>query len=273
MSADAIFPYVPRSGASSHRYGCSTVRVLSRWFGSWNVQLHRRCHTVDELIPRYDARAESWDTTLNKFDMADAYRIVLSRALPDEWIFDPDAAPSVLDCGTGTGAFLSAFADAAGGTPKLHGIDISEVMLEQARSSFSARGDEAEFRQGEITQLPYPENAFDVVLAAHVIEHVPHPQLALAEIRRVLKPGGMIILCVTRDTIMGRAIQLIWRTHRVNEGQMKHWLFQSGFKAIRALRAMSVGRFDEMSIACVASKPDSNAHSEFHSSSKEVDHV
>ena len=273
MSAHAIFPYVPRSGPCANRSGCSTVRVLSQWFGSWNVQVHRRCHTVDDLIHRYDARAQNWDKTLDKFDMMDAYRIVFSRALPDEWIVDPKSAPRILDCGTGTGAFLSAFADAATGTPDLHGVDISEAMLDRARSSFLSRGHHAEFRQGEVTQLPYSENSFDLVLAAHVIEHVPNPQLALAEMRRVLKPGGLIVLCVTRDTMMGRAIQLLWRTHRVNESQMKHWLFKSGFSAVQALRAMSAGRFDEMSIACVARKPDVTELAAMQSTTQEADHV
>jgi demethylmenaquinone methyltransferase/2-methoxy-6-polyprenyl-1,4-benzoquinol methylase len=137
----------------------------------------------------------------------------------------------------------------------LHGIDISPAMLKQARARLSERGHEAEFRPGEVTRLPYADGQFDVVLAAHVIEHVPDPEMALAEMHRVLKPGGLVVVCVTRDTLMGRAIQTLWRTHTLDETSAKASLWRTGFRKVRALRALSTGRFDEMSIACVAEKP------------------
>ena len=255
MPAQAIFPFVPPGARHTDRSHCATIRMMSGWFGSWNIQLHRQCHTPEDLSQRYDALAESWDATLDRFETADAYRIVLSRALPDALIVEPDAKPRVLDCGTGTGAFLSAFADAAGGQPELHGIDVSPAMLEKARQSLAQRGQNANFRLGELTRLPYPDAHFDVVLAAHVIEHMADPQAALAEMQRVLKPGGLVIVCVTRRSAMGRAIQLRWRTHTVDEGGAKSWLDRAGFTAIRPLRALSAGRFDRMSIACVARKP------------------
>ena len=255
MPAQAIFPYVPQSTHRQSRNGCSTIRIMSCWFGSWNFQLRRQCHTPEDLSERYDSLAESWEDTLGKFETAGAYRIVLSRALPTEMIVEPNAKPRVLDCGTGTGAFLSAFADASRGQPELHGVDISPAMLEQAREMITQRGHEAQFRLGELTQLPYPDAHFDVVLAAHVVEHIADPQAALEEMRRVLKPGGLMVLCVTRQSLMGRAIQFRWRIHTVTEASAKDWLTRAGMTAIHPLRALSVGRFDSMSIACAARKP------------------
>ena len=258
MPAQAIFPYVPRSTHRQSRNGCATIRVMSRWFGSWNLQLHRQCHTPNDLSKRYDTLADSWDGTLDKFETSDAYRVVLSRALPADMIVETNAKPRALDCGTGTGAFLSAFADAAGGHPELHGVDVSPAMLEKASEIMTRRGHEAQFRLGELTRLPYPDAYFDVVLAAHVVEHIADPQAALAEMRRVLKPGGLMILCVTRQSFIGRAIQLRWRTHTVNEDGAKDWLASAGMTKVRPLRALSAGRFDSMSIACAARKPEAN---------------
>lgn len=273
MPAQAIFPYVPAKRPRQHTPGCSTVRILSHWFGSWNIQLHRQCHTPETLAERYDTLADSWDATLDRFETADAYRLVLSRALPDALIVDEDATPRVLDCGTGTGAFLSAFADAAGGHPELHGVDVSTAMLGKARNALAARGYTARFRQADVNRLPYPDDHFDVVLAAHVIEHVTDPEAALHEMRRVMKPGGLLVVCVTRNSVMGRAIQLRWRTHAVTEDGARDWLERSGFKAIRPLRALSAGRFDAMSIACVASAPESGATSARPASREAVRHA
>jgi len=255
MPAQAIFPYVPPAKSGQPSQHCATIPVMSRWFGSWNFQLRRQCYSAKYLSERYDALAENWDKTLNKFDTSDAYRIVLSRALPNEMIIGTNSKPHVLDCGTGTGSFLSAFADAAGGHPELHGIDVSPVMLDKARETMTERGYEADLRLGMLTQLPYPDSHFDVVLAAHVVEHIADPQLALHEMHRVLKPGGLMVLCVTRQSVIGRAIQLRWRTHTVDEAGLRDWLESAGLKSVRPLRALSARHFDNMSIACAAEKP------------------
>ena len=256
MPAQAIFPYVPPLRSRPSKAGCATVRIASHWLGSWNIQLHRQCHTPDELTSRYDALAEDWNTTLDKFSTADAYRVIMSRALPDRLVVDESASPRVLDCGTGTGAFLSAFADAAGGQPELHGVDLSPAMLDAARETLAKRGHTASLRRAELTRLPYPDAHFDVVMAAHVVEHLADPEAALAEMRRVLKPGGLMVVCITRDSVIGRAVQLRWRTHVVDEAGAKDWLARAGLTAIRPLRALSAGTFDRMSIACVATRPD-----------------
>lgn len=272
MPAQAIFPYVQKVSARKSKNGCATIRIMSKWLGSWNLQLHRQCHSPENLSQRYDALAQSWDDTLESFETADAYRVVLSRALPTETVVEAYAKPRVLDCGTGTGTFLAAFADAAGGHPELHGVDVSPAMLNKAHETMSKRDNTADFRIGEVTCLPYPDAYFDVVLAAHVLEHIADPQAALAEMKRVLKPGGLMVVCVTRQSVMGRAIQLRWRTHAVDENGAKDWLNRAGLTTIRPLRAISVGCFDRMSIACAARKPVRQLD-QIGTSTLEVNHV
>lgn len=272
MTSQAIFSYAPKLLAHKTISNCSTICVMSRWFGSWNFQMHRKPHTVRELSNRYDGLAARWDNTLDKFDTADAYRIILSRALPSQYILGSETIPRVLDCGTGTGAFLSAYADATGNQSELHGIDISSAMLEKAEEVLTQQGQTAEFRQGEVTDLPYPDAHFDVVLAAHVVEHTTYPHDTLAEMYRVLKPDGYLIVCVTRESAFGRAIQFKWRTHVVDETRATDWLKKAGFKSIKALRALSVKHFDKMSIACVSQKPESKSQLK-NRQMKEVEHV
>ncbi|MEP3656101.1 MAG: methyltransferase domain-containing protein [Litorimonas sp.] len=231
------------------------IPIVSQWFGSWNIQLGRRAHTADELSNRYDAIATIWDKTLSKFETPEAYRILLSKALPDSVLLDDVASPRILDCGVGTGAFLAACADMVNGNAELHGLDVSKAMLKKAREALKTRGWKGSFSKGDIRQLPYPNNCFDIVLAAHVIEHISDPQIALAEMVRVLKPGGTLLICVTRKSVIGRAIQFRWRTHAIDEVRAIAWLDQVGLKAVRPIRALSTGDFDKMSIACAAQKP------------------
>lgn len=77
-----------------------------------------------------------------------------------------------------------------------YGVDISPACLDYARRLLTRYGvsDRAELRVGDVRQLPYTDSFFDVVIANEVLEHIPDPQTGLAEIVRVLKPGGCAIL-------------------------------------------------------------------------------
>jgi demethylmenaquinone methyltransferase/2-methoxy-6-polyprenyl-1,4-benzoquinol methylase len=81
-----------------------------------------------------------------------------------------------------------------------------------------------QLQQADVMSLPYDDQSFDVVMAAHVLEHLPDPQRALAEMVRVLKPGGMVFLCVTRPSLFGALVQLLWRTWAISEQQGVAWL-------------------------------------------------
>jgi demethylmenaquinone methyltransferase/2-methoxy-6-polyprenyl-1,4-benzoquinol methylase len=93
-------------------------------------------------------------------------------------------------------------------------------------------------QQADVMSLPYEDQSFDVVMAAHVLEHLPDPQRALSEMIRVLKPGGMVFICVTRPSLFGRLVQLLWRTWAITEQQGIAWLHASqlvniGYQPIR----------------------------------------
>lgn len=96
-----------------------------------------------------------------------------------------DALPrgALLDAGCGLGWFLSALDPAW----ERHGLELSSFAAEHAR----AFGD---VREARLEACPFEDDSFDVVFCHHVIEHVPHPPSALAELRRVLRPGGTLVL-------------------------------------------------------------------------------
>jgi ubiquinone/menaquinone biosynthesis C-methylase UbiE len=101
----------------------------------------------------------------------------------------PRAGQSALDVGTGTGHY-AAYLDDLG--LRVTGIDASPAMLEVAR----ARPSDVAWQEGDAAALPYPADSFDLVLSVTMLEFVPDPAAALAEMYRVLRPGGRLVAAV-----------------------------------------------------------------------------
>lgn len=98
---------------------------------------------------------------------------------------------SLLDLGCGPGTISVGLADAvAPGT--LLGLDMEETQVEMANAAARAGGhDNASFQTGDATALPFDDDSFDVVHCHALLNHAPNTQAVLAEVKRVLKPGGL----------------------------------------------------------------------------------
>lgn len=98
----------------------------------------------------------------------------------------------VLEVGVGTGLSLEHY------TPGIQvtGIDYSAEMLGKARSKVERLKLEqvADLRQMDARRLDFPNNSFDTVTAMHVLSVVPEPDKVMAEIARVCKPGGKVVI-------------------------------------------------------------------------------
>ena len=75
---------------------------------------------------------------------------------------------------------------------KVCAVDFSETMVAAARRNAPS----VDCRQGDAQDLPYPDNTFDAVVCGYGILHVPEPDRALAEMRRVLRPGARVAITV-----------------------------------------------------------------------------
>jgi len=106
-----------------------------------------------------------------------------------ERLAQPRPGERALDVGAGTGHYAVRLA--ARGL-RVTGVDSSEAMLAVARAKEAA----VEWRQAEVERLPFPDGSFDLVLAVTVLEFVPDPMRALAEMHRVTTPGGRLVLGV-----------------------------------------------------------------------------
>ncbi|AYJ87409.1 methyltransferase domain-containing protein [Sphingomonas paeninsulae] len=98
----------------------------------------------------------------------------------------------LVDIGTGTGRMIELFGSKAAHTV---GIDRSPEMLRLARSKLSESGAEKwELRQGDLTALPLEDSSADTVILHQVLHYIPTPEAALAEVGRLLAPGGRLLI-------------------------------------------------------------------------------
>lgn len=129
-----------------------------------------------------------WDRWAGRYDRAmsgdkDTYAQIMNRMKKK---LDRNMAVLELACGTG---ILSV--QLAGSVKMLEATDFSEEMIKQAkRKCHSSR---LHFSVQDATSLPYAPKTFDAVVISNALHIMPEPEKALAEIRRVLKPGGILI--------------------------------------------------------------------------------
>jgi phosphatidylethanolamine/phosphatidyl-N-methylethanolamine N-methyltransferase len=127
----------------------------------------------------------------------------------------------VLEVGVGTGISLPFYAR----RNRLYGIDISEPMLARARDRVRQLGlDNVEaIEVMDAEALDFPDDSFDVVVAQYVVTAVPHPERALDEFARVVRPGGEIVIAtrigaetgmrkLVEKSLMPVTSRLGWRT-------------------------------------------------------------
>ena len=138
----------------------------------------------------HDAAAQTYDAKWAiSFDPpAQAY--VRERA---ERMLTAERYGRVLEPGAGTGFFLLNLWQ-TGFVGEAHATDISEGMLEVCRLNAERLGCEIETRAGDAEQLPYPDGTFDLVAGHAFLHHLPDPAAAIAEMYRVLRPGGTLFI-------------------------------------------------------------------------------
>ena len=100
---------------------------------------------------------------------------------------------NVLDVGCGTGDFLRLLAPIVS-PGKAVGLDLSETMIAEAVQRSEQNLSNVSFRVGSVLDLPFQDASFDRVLATQLLLHVPDPGKALAEMKRVLAPSGLMYI-------------------------------------------------------------------------------
>ena len=129
-----------------------------------------------------------WDRWAKRYDLmmsgdGRTYARIVSRI---KKVLDREMTVLELACGTG---LLSV--RLAGSVKLLEAMDFSEEMILQAKAK--THSSRLHFSVQDATSLPYAEETFDAAVISNALHIMPEPEKALAEIRRVLKPGGILI--------------------------------------------------------------------------------
>ena len=128
----------------------------------------------------------------------------------DDTVFEQarvQAGERLLDaaCGAGVLALRAARAGAV-----VTGIDIAANLVAQARERAQADGLHIQFDEGDVEALPYNDASFDTVVSQFGSIFAPHPEVVVAEMARVLKPGGRAVLfCWTPPSWVGRLVRTV----------------------------------------------------------------
>jgi ubiquinone/menaquinone biosynthesis C-methylase UbiE len=120
-------------------------------------------------------------------------------------LFQPQAGEKVLDVGCGTGNFSIKLAQKG---CEVIGIDISKPMLEKAAKKADQLNLAINFKKADVLNLEFEDNHFDAVFSMAAVEFIEDLKKAIQEMKRVVKPGGKILLgTIRRDSDWGRLYQ------------------------------------------------------------------
>ncbi|MGC5014531.1 class I SAM-dependent methyltransferase [Streptosporangium sp. DT93] len=144
---------------------------------------------MSEISPRDRRLRRYWDRQAGSYDrrLASVERRFLAGTRP--WLCG-QAAGETLEVAVGTGLNLAHYP----GDVRLTGVEWSAPMLAVARRRAGDLGLAADLRQGDARALPFGDGRFDTVVCTFALCGIPDERMALAEMARVLRPGGTLLL-------------------------------------------------------------------------------
>lgn len=146
------------------------------------------------------ANAEAYERFMGRWSGLAAPRLLEFAALP-EW-------GRFLDAGSGTGSLAFAIAERHS-RAQVVGIDLARGYVEYA-SARNLFGDRAVFAIGNVQRLPFADSSFDGAISLLAFNFIPEPGIALAEVRRVVRPGGIVSAAVWDYDAGMRMLRVFW---------------------------------------------------------------
>jgi ArsR family transcriptional regulator len=170
--------------------------------------------------------AGKWDDIRRAYEHSDIQLAAIS-ALAAERL-------RVIDIGTGTGALLPLL---AGAVDQVVAVDSSEAMLGRARALCQRSGlTGIEFQRADIQALPFAESTFDVAFCSMVLHHMAQPAAAVAEVARVVRPGGkVVIIAFTRHNLTWMRDELAHQWLGFDQRDVERLCRQAGLRPRRYL--------------------------------------
>ena len=141
------------------------------------------------VLPETERVRRYYEQIAHRYDEYVGYFEKLLVGDGRQWVCR-QAAGDVLELAIGTGRNLPYYPSDV----RLTGVDLTPAMLELARQRANALGREVDLRLGDAQALDLPDAQFDTVVATLALSSIPDERRAVAEARRVLRPGGRLLL-------------------------------------------------------------------------------
>lgn len=167
------------------------------------------------------------------------------------WVFDQlDTGPNarILELGCGSGILWKENTDRIGTDWDIVLSDQSPGMLEEARRNLLGHGGGMAFQIVDAESIPFPDMHFDVVIANHMLYHVPGKARALSEIRRVLKVGGTLYAATNGSDHLKELGELMARfgVGGSGEASFRSFTLENGLEQLAPwLEEISSDRYDD----------------------------
>jgi 2-polyprenyl-3-methyl-5-hydroxy-6-metoxy-1,4-benzoquinol methylase len=203
----------------------SGIGFLTHYFSFDN----HRIETED----MYDRMAPIWSSVVNRLGFYSAYRSFVHDAVNQNHIDERQPKFRALDVGTGAGTFALAFLDNLNGNLEIDLLDNSNEMLATAQKALQVAGHRCKTIYAGLGQSERDMGDYDVVLAAHVIEHMADYQSAIQSLFNLLKPGGTLLLVVSKPHWCSKLVWLNMRHRVYTAPEVMDALHRSGFQACR----------------------------------------
>lgn len=142
------------------------------------------CGTARDIVGDLPPQTREW------YEQVEQYRYEVEPYIHSVAQFTRHRGKSILEVGVGAGTDHLQWARAG---CQCHGVDLTDAAIATTRGRLALYGLESDLRRIDAEALPFGDNQFDVVYSWGVIHHSAHPERIVAEIHRVLKPGGQFI--------------------------------------------------------------------------------
>jgi len=142
-----------------------------------------------QVSAHWNRRAPGFDADFGHSIRTAAERTAWDRIL--DLVVPARGKLDALDVGCGTG-FLTF--ELAGRGHRVTGIDFAPAMIAEARRKAAERGAAVRLEEGDAEQLQFAAGSFDLVVSRHLLWTLPHPEAAIDEWMRVLRPGGRLVV-------------------------------------------------------------------------------
>jgi ubiquinone/menaquinone biosynthesis C-methylase UbiE len=142
-----------------------------------------------QVAAHWERRAPHFDEDFGHSIRTPAERVAWDRIL--DLVLPAGSGLDALDAGCGTG-FLAL--ELAGRGHRVTAVDFAPAMLAEARRKAAQRGASIRFEEADAERLPFATASFDLVISRHLLWTLPHPEAAIDEWIRVLRPGGRLVV-------------------------------------------------------------------------------